>query len=121
MSAEINMRHIDDVTVLEVSGPIGLGEGGITLRDSIQCALRKGAKKLVIDMGGVDYMDSSGLGELTHAFIAARANGCEIKLARLTQKLDNLMVITKLATVFASYPDEVEALAAFSHFQSAAV
>jgi anti-sigma B factor antagonist len=119
MSAKINIRHMEGVTVLEVSGRIVLGEGGVTFRDSIQDALKTGAKKLVVDMGGVNYMDSSGLGELTNAYTSAKATGCDVKLARLTRKLDNLMQITKLATIFDIYPDKVEAVAAFSNYQPA--
>ncbi len=119
MSANINIRHTEDVTVLEVSGRIVLGEGGVALRDSIQDALRTGAKKLVVDLGGVNYMDSSGLGELTNAYTSAKAKGCNVKLARLTRKIDDLLLITKLSTVFDVYPDEMEAVAAFSSYQPA--
>jgi anti-sigma B factor antagonist len=114
MSATINIRHMEGVTVLEVNGRIVLGDGGVTFRDSVQNALQAGTKKLVVDLGGVNYMDSAGLGELTNAYTSAKANGCDVKLARLTRKLDNLMQITKLATVFDIYPDNVEAVAAFS-------
>lgn len=114
MSATINIRHMEGVTVLEVNGRIVLGEGGVTFRDSVQNALQAGTKKLVVDLGGVNYMDSAGLGELTNAYTSAKARGCDVKLARLTRKLDNLMQITKLATVFDIYPDNVEAVAAFS-------
>jgi anti-sigma B factor antagonist len=119
MSAKINIRHMGGVTILEVSGRVVLGDGGVALRDSIQSALMFGAKRLVVDLGGVNYMDSSGLGELTNAYTSAKARGCDVKLARLTRKLDNLMLITKLATVFDIYPDEVEAIAAFSNYQTA--
>jgi anti-sigma B factor antagonist len=115
MSAKINIRQTEGVTVLEVSGRVVLGEGGIVFRNSIQDALKAGAKKLVVDMGGVNHMDSSGLGELTNAYNSAKTNGCDVKLARLTRKLDNLLLITKLATVFDIYPDESKAVAAFSN------
>jgi len=97
MSARINIRHLEGVTVLEVSGRIVLGEGGVTLRDSVQDALKTGTKKIVVDLGAVNYMDSSGLGELTNAYTTAKCKGCDVKLARLTRKLDDLMQITKLA------------------------
>jgi anti-sigma B factor antagonist len=119
MSAKINIRHIEGVTVLEVSGRIVLGEGGITLRDSIHDAIKTGTKKLVIDLGDVNYMDSSGLGELTNGYTSAKAKGCEVKLARLTRKLDDLLLITKLATVFDIYPNEMEAVTAFCNYQPA--
>jgi len=119
MSAKINIRHMEGVTVLEVSGRIVLGDGGVTSRDSVQDALKTGTRKLVVDMGGVNYMDSAGLGELTNAYTSAKARGCDVKLARLTRRLDDLMQITKLATIFDIYPDEMEAVASFSNYQPA--
>ena len=119
MSAKINIRHMEGVTVLEVSGRIVLGDGGVTFRDSVQDALKTGTRKLVVDMGGVNYMDSAGLGELTNAYTSAKARGCDVKLARLTRRLDDLMQITKLATIFDIYPDEMEAVASFSRYQPA--
>jgi anti-sigma B factor antagonist len=113
MSAKVTIRHVEGVTVLEVSGRITLGEGGVTLRDAIQEALKTGTKKLVIDMGGVGYMDSSGIGELTGAYVSAKNRGCELKLLHLTKKIDDLMQITKLATLFDIYTDEKAALASF--------
>ena len=103
----------------EVSGRVVLGDGGIAFRDSIQNALQAGAKRIVVDLGGVNYMDSSGLGELTNAYTSAKARGCDVKLAGLTRKLDSLMLLTKLATVFDIYSEESEAVAAFSNYQPA--
>jgi anti-sigma B factor antagonist len=111
MSAKVVIRHVEGITVLEVSGKITLGEGGVTLRDAIQDALKTGAKVLILDMGGVNYMDSSGLGELTGAYTSAKNKGCELKLLHLTKKIDDLMQITKLATIFDIYTDEKAALA----------
>jgi anti-sigma B factor antagonist len=119
MSAKINIRHMDGVTVLEVSGRIELGEGGVVFRDSFRDALKTGTQKVVVDLGGVNYMDSSGLGELTNAYTSAKARGCGVKLASLTRRLDSLMQITKLATTFDIYEDEVQAVAAFSNYQPA--
>ena len=113
MSAKVTIRHVEGVTILDVSGRITLGEGGVTLRDAIQEALKTGAKKLIVDMGGVNYMDSSGLGELTGAYVSAKNKACELKLLRLTKKIDDLMQITKLATLFDIYSDEKAALASF--------
>ena len=111
MSAKVTIRHVEGVTVLEVSGRITLGEGGVTLRDAIQEALKTGTKTLILDLGGVNYMDSSGVGELTGAYISAKNKGCELKLLNLTKKIDDLMQITKLATIFEIYTDEKAALA----------
>jgi anti-sigma B factor antagonist len=119
MSAKINIHQMEGVTVLEVSGRIVLGEGGIMFRDTFQNALKSGTQKVVVDLGGVNYMDSCGLGELTNAYTSAKATGCDVKLAGLTRKLDNLMELTKLSTVFDIYSNEVEAVAAFSNYQPA--
>jgi anti-sigma B factor antagonist len=113
MSAKVTIRHVEGVTVLDVSGRITLGEGGVTLRDAIQEALKTGTKKLVLDLGSVTYMDSSGVGELTGAYTSARNKGCDLKLLNLTKKIDDLMQITKLATIFDIYTDEKTALGSF--------
>ena len=113
MSAKVTIRHVDGVTVLDVSGSITLGDGGVTLRDSIQDALKTGTKKLIVDLGDVSYMDSAGVGELTAAFTSAKNRTCELKLVNLTKKIDGLMQVTKLATIFDIYPDEKEAIASF--------
>jgi anti-sigma B factor antagonist len=113
MSAKITTRPVEDATVLQVSGRITLGEGGVTLRDAIQDALKTGTKKLVLDMGGVSYMDSSGVGELTAACTSARNKACEVKLLHLTKRINDLMQITKLATIFDIYSNEQEALSSF--------
>jgi anti-sigma B factor antagonist len=115
MSAKVNIRQTNGITVLEVSGRITLGEGGVTLRDAIQNALKSGATKLVVDMGDVNYMDSSGVGELTGAYTSAKRVGSGLKLVRLTRKIDDLMQITKLATIFDIYPSEQEAIASFTN------
>ena len=98
------------VTVLEVSGRITLGEGGVTLRDAIQEALNTGTKTLILNMGEVTYMDSSGVGELTGAYVSAKNRGSVLKLVNLTKKIDDLMQVTKLATIFDLYSSEQEAL-----------
>jgi anti-sigma B factor antagonist len=113
MSAKITTRHVEGTTVLEVGGRIMLGEGGVALRDAIQETLKTGTKKLIVDMGGVNYMDSSGVGELTAAYTSARNKGCELKLLHLTRKIDDLMQITKLATIFDIYSNEQHALSSF--------
>jgi len=113
MSARVNIRHVKGITFLETSGRITLGEGAVTLRDAIQDALDTGTKKLVLDLSSVSYMDSSGVGELTTAYTSARDNGCDLKLLGLTKKIDDLMQITKLATLFDVYGTEQQALSSF--------
>ena len=113
MSAKVNIRHTNGLTILDVSGRITLGEGGVTLRDAVQEALNTGTRKLLVDMGGVSYMDSSGVGELTGAYTSAKNRNCQLKLLHLTRKIDDLMQITKLATIFDIYSDEKDAIASF--------
>ncbi len=113
MCAQVNIRQVHGATLLEVSGRITLGEGGETLRHAIQDALNAGTRKLVLDLGNVNFMDSSGLGELTTAYTLARDRGCALRLLHLTRKIDNLMQITKLATLFDVYSSEQQALLSF--------
>ena len=115
MSAKINIRHTGGVTILDVSGRITLGEGSVTLRDAVQEAIKSGTKKLILDMSGVSYMDSSGVGELTGAYASLKNKDCQLKLLHLTKKIDDLMQITKLATIFDIYSDEKEAIASFKN------
>jgi anti-sigma B factor antagonist len=115
MSAKINIRHVHGATVIEISGRITLGEGGVTLRDAIQNALDAGTKRLVLDFGRVTYMDSSGVGELTTAYTLAKERGCALKLLHLTRRIDDLIQITKLATLFDVYSNEQQALSSFEN------
>jgi anti-sigma B factor antagonist len=110
MNAKINIRHVQGITFLDISGRIALGEGAVTLRDAIQDALDTGTKKIVLNLCSVCFMDSSGLGELATAYVSARDKGCELKLLGLTKKIDYLIQITKLATLFDVYYTEQEAL-----------
>ena len=114
MSAKVNIRHSGGLTILAVSGRITLGEGGVTLRDAVQEALNTGTRKLLVDMGEVSYMDSSGVGELTGAYTSAKNRNCQLKLLNLTRKIDDLMQVTKLATIFDIYSDEKAAIASFN-------
>jgi anti-sigma B factor antagonist len=113
MSAKVTIRHV--VTILEVSGRVTMGEGGIVLREAIQAALKAGAKNLILDLGQVSYMDSTGIGELTAAYTSAKNHKCELKLLNLTRKIDDLLQITKLATIFDIFTDEKEAIASFKN------
>ena len=106
MSAKVNIRHVKGITFLEVSGRITLGEGAVTLRNAIQDALDTGTKRLVVDLSGVSYMDSSGVGELTTAYTSARVKDCKLILLGLTKKIDDLMQITKIANLSGVYPNE---------------
>ena len=113
MSMKIATRQVDGVTVLDLSGRITLGEGSVQLRDAVKDLVAKGQKKIVLNLGDVSYMDSSGVGELVTAFTTVKNQGGELKLVNLTKKIEDLMTITKLVTVFDIHEDEAKAIAAF--------
>jgi anti-sigma B factor antagonist len=107
-------RRVDGVTILDLSGRITLGEGSVVLRDQIRDLLGKGEKKLLLNLGDVTYIDSSGIGELVSAFTTVRNQGGELKLLNLTKKVHDLLQITKLYTVFDVKDDEASAVKAFA-------
>jgi len=113
-SMKVATRQVDGVTILDLSGRITLGEGSVTLRDSVQDLLAKGSKHILLNLGEVNYIDSSGIGELVSAFTSVRNAGGELKLLKLTKKVHDLLQITKLYTVFDIYDDEAKAVASFS-------
>jgi anti-sigma B factor antagonist len=111
---KVSSRQVNDVTIVDWSGPIKLGEGSSLLRDTVKDLLGKGQKKILLNLGDVNYIDSSGIGELVSAFTSVRSQGGEVKLLHLTKRVHDLMQITKLNTVFHVMDDETEAIAAFS-------
>ena len=113
MSMKFKTRQVDGVTILDLSGRITLGEGSVTLRDAVKDVLSKGSKNILLNLADVDYIDSSGLGELVSAFTAVKNAGGDLKLVNLTKKVSDLLVITKLATVFDTKDDEASAIASF--------
>ena len=114
MSMKISSRQVDGVTIMDCSGRITLGEGSVMLRDSVRELLAKGQKKIVLNLAEVNYIDSSGIGELVSAFTTAKNHGGELKLLNLTKKVHDLLQITKLYTVFDVRDDEAGAVKAFS-------
>jgi anti-sigma B factor antagonist len=109
----IASREVDGVTVLDLSGRITLGEGSVQLRDAIRDLISKGSKNILVDLGDVNYIDSSGLGELVSAYTTSKNQGANLKLLKLTKKVHDLLQLTKLYTVFDIYDDEASAIAAF--------
>ena len=107
-------RQVDGVTLVDFSGRITLGEGSVVLRDTIRDLLSKGSKKILLNLGDVTYIDSSGIGELVSAFTTVRNGGGELKLLNLTKKVHDLLQITKLYTVFDIKDDEASAIGAFT-------
>jgi anti-sigma B factor antagonist len=114
VSMKASTRQVDGVTIVDLSGRITLGEGSVVLRDSIKDLLGKGQKKILLNLGDVSYIDSSGIGELVSAFTSVRNQGGELKLLNLTKKVHDLLQITKLYTVFDVKDDEATAIGAFS-------
>jgi anti-sigma B factor antagonist len=106
-------RQVEGVSVVDMNGRITLGEGSVVLRDTIRDLIGKGQKKILLNLGDVTYIDSSGIGELVSAFTAVRREGGELKLLNLTKKVHDLLQITKLYTVFDIKDDEAAAIKAF--------
>jgi anti-sigma B factor antagonist len=107
----INERQAGDVTVLDLSGKITIGEGSVALRAGIRRLLEEGKKRILLNLAGVSYVDSSGIGELVSSYTAiGKEDGGQLKLLNLTQKIRDLLTITKLLTVFDVYENEAEAL-----------
>jgi anti-sigma B factor antagonist len=114
MSMTLATRNVSGVTIVDLSGKITLGEGGVTLREEVRKLLADGSKKIVLNLGEVNYIDSSGLGELVSAYTAVKNAGGELKLLNLTSKVRDLLVITKLVTVFDVKDDEASAVSSFA-------
>jgi anti-sigma B factor antagonist len=110
MSMVLNARRLDDVVILDLSGRITMGEGTLVLRERIQRLLQAGDLKFLLNLADVDYIDSSGLGELVSSFTAVRNSGGLLKLLNLTKRVQDLLQITKLLTVFEVFNSEAEAL-----------
>jgi anti-sigma B factor antagonist len=114
-----NVRQVDSVIVVDVSGRITLGEGCAQLRELIREQLGKGKKNVLLNLADVTYIDSSGIGELVSAFTAASNQGGQLKLLNLTKKVHDLLQITKLYTVFDVHDDETRAIASFGRVAGA--
>ena len=113
MKMETQIREVNGVTILDLAGRITLGAGSLQLRDSIHNLVSQGKKKILLNLAEINYIDSSGVGELVGAFTTIRREGGELKLMRLTKKVQDLMQMTKLYSVFDVKEDEANALASF--------
>jgi anti-sigma B factor antagonist len=113
MQLEIRERTVDDVTILEMTGKITIGEGSVQLRDAVSRLLDAGRNRIILNLAGVTYVDSSGIGELVSRFTTTKNSGGKLKLLNLTKKIKDLLMITKLLTVFEIYEDEQSALESF--------
>ncbi len=114
--AELNIteRQAGDVTILDMNGKVTIGEGSVALRTTIRRLLGEGKNKILLNLAGVGYVDSSGIGEFVSSFTAVNKEGGTLKLLKLTQKIQDLLAITKLLTVFDVFEEESEALSSYN-------
>ena len=110
----IQERASGSATILDLEGKLVLGDGDVLLKDKIHSLVFQGKKQIVLNMGGVNYVDSSGLGALIAVSVTAKNNGGQIKLLNLTKRLSDLLSIAKLTTVFDSFDKEADAVKSFS-------
>lgn len=111
---DIAERTVRDVTVLDLKGKMTLGEGDELLKERINTLLANGKKKLVLNLEGVPYIDSAGLGEVVRTYTTVSRQGGSLKLLNLTKRIEDLLSITKLLTVFDTFDTEAEAVDSFS-------
>lgn len=114
MSVKLTTRQVGDVTVIDAVGRITLGEGSSTFRDLIRDMAAAGNKKILLNLGEVSYIDSSGIGELVSGFTTVTNHGGSLRLLNLTKRVKDLLQITKLYTVFEVHDDEAHAVRSFS-------
>ncbi len=113
MSIKASTRLVDGVTIVDVSGRITLGEGSSTLRETVRDLISKGQKNILLNLGDVTYIDSSGIGELVSSYTSVNNQGGKLKLLNLQKKVHDLLQITKLYTVFEVHTDEAAAVRSF--------
>jgi anti-sigma B factor antagonist len=114
VSVKLSTRQVGDVTVIDAAGRITLGEGTSALRDLIRDSLGAGHKKVLLNLGEVNYIDSSGIGELVSAFTTVTNQGGQLKLLNLSKRIQDLLQITKLYKVFEVHDDEAAAIRSFA-------
>ena len=113
MSIKLTTRQVGDVSVVDVAGRITLGEGSSALRDTMRDMVGKNQKKILLNLGDVSYIDSSGIGELVSGFTTVTNSGGQLKLLNLNKRVKDLLQITKLYTVFDVHEDEAAAIRSF--------
>ena len=115
MASKANIRQVGDVLIVDLSGRIALGDGSGVVRDTVKDMLKEGQKNILLNLGDVTYIDSAGLGMLVAAYLSAKTNGASLCLCHLGPKFQEVLQITKLATVFPVYGTEAAAVASFSN------
>jgi len=110
---KIETRTVGDIKILDCSGKITLGEGTMAVRNTVRDVLKNGGKKIILNLADVNYIDSSGIGELVSTYTTVTNQGGQLKLLNLTKKIQELLAITKLLTVFQVFDTEKAALGSF--------
>ena len=111
---QIDERVVDGVTILDLKGKMTLGEGDELLKDKVNSLIHQGQKKLLLNLEGVPYIDSAGLGEIVRTYTTVSRQSGSLKLVNLTKRINDLLAITKLTTVFETFDTEAEALKSFN-------
>jgi anti-sigma B factor antagonist len=114
VSVKLTARHVGDVTVIDAAGRITLGEGASAFRDMLRDLAAKGDKKILLNLGEVSYIDSSGIGEMVSGFTTLTNHGGQLKLMGLSKRVKDLLQITKLYTVFEVFDHEADAIRSFA-------
>jgi anti-sigma B factor antagonist len=114
VSVKLTARQVGDVTVIDATGRITLGEGASLFRDMLRDLAAKGEKKILLNLSDVSYIDSSGIGEMVSGYTSITGHGGQLKLVGLSKRVKDLLQITKLYTVFEVFNDEAEAIRSFS-------
>lgn len=107
-------RQAGDVTILDLEGRVTIGEGSVALRNTIRQAIADGKRKIILNLAGVSYVDSSGIGEIVSSFTTVNKEGGTLKLLNLQQKIQDLLAITKLLTVFEVFENEGDAVSSYN-------
>ena len=110
----INKRRVDDIPILDLQGRLTIGGAAEVLRDTVTSVVFQGDRKIVLNLAGVPYMDSGGLGELVRCSLIVQREKGAIKLVNLTSKITDLLSITKLLTIFDTFDSEPAALGSFA-------
>jgi anti-sigma B factor antagonist len=111
---QIEERVVGEVTILDLKGKITLGEGDEVLKDKINSLIHQNRKKILLNLGGVPYIDSAGLGEVVRTYTTVTRQGGQLRLSNLTKRITDLLVITKLTTVFETFDSEADALKSYA-------
>jgi anti-sigma B factor antagonist len=114
MSVKLTTQKKGDVIIVHTSGKLTLGDGTSALREKMRELVEGGSRRILLDMADVTYIDSSGLGELVAAYTTVTNAGGEMKLLNLAKRVHDLLMITKLYTVFETFEDEASAIGSFS-------